>query len=269
MLAERGLVLRRGDAADRRRTVLSLSAKGRRIHDRIEQVSRALERELLTVLTSAEREMLYLVLDKLERRSSDIFDAGDAWRAIVHRHDDRRIVERTKFERVADSEGTETALGRESCLGAVVRSTQQAFHHDSFMRLERTFDPVVTLALSLRQKPENLVVPWSRIPCEHVQKALDGFPNAILIASHCNLLPRSAPIKLCARLMNRKCRHFGSTKIRVLMPVRADSANGRTTTRPAVGAGTNCSIVSEVRGSHDFKPCICREPVTFRPCSVG
>jgi DNA-binding MarR family transcriptional regulator len=92
MLAEQGLVLRRQDAADRRRTILSLSAKGRRIHDRIEQVSRALERELLSVLTSAEREMLYLVLDKLERRSSDIFDAGDAWRAIVHGHDDRRIV---------------------------------------------------------------------------------------------------------------------------------------------------------------------------------
>jgi DNA-binding MarR family transcriptional regulator len=92
MLAEQGLVLRREDGADRRRTILSLSAKGRRIHDRIEQVSRALERELLSVLTSAEREMLYLVLDKLERRSSDIFDAGDAWRAIVHGHDVRRVV---------------------------------------------------------------------------------------------------------------------------------------------------------------------------------
>jgi DNA-binding MarR family transcriptional regulator len=92
MLAEQGLVLRREDAADRRRTILSLSSKGRRIHDRIEQVSRALERELLSVLTSAEREMLYLVLDKLERRSSDIFDAGDAWRDIVHRHDVRRVV---------------------------------------------------------------------------------------------------------------------------------------------------------------------------------
>jgi hypothetical protein len=160
--------------------------------------------------------------------------------------------ERTKLERVADSEGTETALGRESCLGAVVRSTQQAFHHDSFMRLERTLDPIVTLTLSLRQKPENLVVPWSRIPCEHVQKALDGFPNAILIASHCNLLPRSDPIKLRARLMNRKCRHFGSTKIRVLMPVRADSCRWTNNDPPAVGAGI-CSIVSEVRGISRFQ----------------
>jgi DNA-binding MarR family transcriptional regulator len=84
-LAEQGLVLRREDPADRRRTILSLSPKGRRMHDNIEQVSRALERELLEVLTAAERETLYLVLDKLERRSSDIFAADDAWRNLVRR----------------------------------------------------------------------------------------------------------------------------------------------------------------------------------------
>ena len=82
-LAEQGLVVRREDGADRRRTILSLSAKGKRIHDKIEQVSRALEGELLSVLTPAEREMLYLVLDKLERRSSEIFDVNHAWREIV------------------------------------------------------------------------------------------------------------------------------------------------------------------------------------------
>jgi hypothetical protein len=37
------------------------------------------------VLTAAERETLYLVLDKLERRSSDIFAADDAWRNLVRR----------------------------------------------------------------------------------------------------------------------------------------------------------------------------------------
>jgi DNA-binding MarR family transcriptional regulator len=84
-LAEQGLVLRREDATDRRRTILSLSPKGKRMHDNIEQVSRALERELLEVLTAAERETLYLVLDKLERRSSDIFAADDAWRNLVRR----------------------------------------------------------------------------------------------------------------------------------------------------------------------------------------
>jgi DNA-binding MarR family transcriptional regulator len=82
-LVDQGLVLRREDPADRRRIVLSLSARGKRIHSKVERVSRALERELLSVLTSEERETLYLALDKLERRSSEIFTADSAWRQIV------------------------------------------------------------------------------------------------------------------------------------------------------------------------------------------
>jgi DNA-binding MarR family transcriptional regulator len=85
-LAEQGLVLRREDPADRRRTTLSLSAKGKRVHEKVEQVSRALERELLSALTSTELETLYLVLDKLERRSSKIFVGDDAWREILRVH---------------------------------------------------------------------------------------------------------------------------------------------------------------------------------------
>ncbi len=85
-LAEQGLVLRREDPADRRRTILSLSAKGRRLHDKIEQVSRALEQELLSVLTPSERTMLYRTLDKLERQSLEIFARSDAWRHIFRAH---------------------------------------------------------------------------------------------------------------------------------------------------------------------------------------
>ena len=81
-LAQKRLVLRREDPADRRRTILTLSEKGRRLHDKVEQVSRALERELLSVLTPSERSMLYRTLDKLERRSSEIFARSDAWRNI-------------------------------------------------------------------------------------------------------------------------------------------------------------------------------------------
>jgi DNA-binding MarR family transcriptional regulator len=81
-LAQQRLVLRREDPADRRRTILTLSAKGRRLHDKVEQVSRALERELLSVLTPSERTMLYRTLDKLERRSSEIFARSEAWRNI-------------------------------------------------------------------------------------------------------------------------------------------------------------------------------------------
>src|SRR5262245_28259163 len=82
-LAEQGLVLRREDPVDRRRTILSLSAKGKRIHDKIEQVSRALEQELLRVLSSAEREALDRVLDKLGRRSAEVYARSEAWRDIV------------------------------------------------------------------------------------------------------------------------------------------------------------------------------------------
>ncbi len=82
-LAEQGLVLRREDPVDRRRTILSLSAKGKRIHDKVEEVSRALEQELLRVLSPAERETLDHVLDKLERRSAEVCARSDAWRDIV------------------------------------------------------------------------------------------------------------------------------------------------------------------------------------------
>ena len=83
MLAAQGLVRRREDPVDRRRTVLSLSAKGRRIHDKIERVSRGLERALLAGLSASEQKILYRVLDKLERRSSEIFTGDENWRDIV------------------------------------------------------------------------------------------------------------------------------------------------------------------------------------------
>jgi DNA-binding MarR family transcriptional regulator len=82
-LAEQGLVLRRDDPSDRRRTILSLSAKGKRIHDKVEQVSRALEQELLRILHPAERDALDRMLDRLERRSAELFARNDAWRDIL------------------------------------------------------------------------------------------------------------------------------------------------------------------------------------------
>jgi hypothetical protein len=86
------------------------------------------------------------------------------------------------------------------------------------MRFERALDPIVTLAFALGQEPENLVVPRSGIPCEHVQQTLDCFPDAISIASHSNLLRDPDPIKLRSRLTVGKCSHAGSRKIRVLVP---------------------------------------------------
>ena len=83
MLAAQGLVRRREDPVDRRRTVLSLSAKGRRIYEKIEKVSRGLERALLRGLTANEQKLLDLMLDKLERRSSKIFPGDENWSDVV------------------------------------------------------------------------------------------------------------------------------------------------------------------------------------------
>jgi DNA-binding MarR family transcriptional regulator len=86
-LVEQGLVLRRQDPDDRRRVILSLSAKGKRTHDDIDRVRHVLELEFLGVLTPDELETLYTVLDKLADRAADIFAAKDAWRELMRRHE--------------------------------------------------------------------------------------------------------------------------------------------------------------------------------------
>jgi DNA-binding MarR family transcriptional regulator len=84
-LVKAGLVVRREDPKDRRRVALSLSAKGKRVHKKIEHVSRMLELELLDELTTSEVGMLYSILEKLERRSMTVFKGRDAWIRICQR----------------------------------------------------------------------------------------------------------------------------------------------------------------------------------------
>lgn len=69
-LAQRSYVIRKNDETDRRRVVLSLSAKGRRVYDKIEQVAGAVEAELLSALNPEERRALLSYLRKLEQHSS-------------------------------------------------------------------------------------------------------------------------------------------------------------------------------------------------------
>ena len=76
-LVERGYVIRKADEADRRRVVLTLSAKGRRVHDKIELVASALELEFLSVLTAEEHRVLLSSLTKLERHSSEVLGARE------------------------------------------------------------------------------------------------------------------------------------------------------------------------------------------------
>lgn len=78
-LVQRSYVIRKDDEADRRRVVLTLSAKGRRMHDRIEMVAGALEAELLGVLTADEHRALLSSLNKLETHAETMFGRRGGW----------------------------------------------------------------------------------------------------------------------------------------------------------------------------------------------
>lgn len=78
-----GLVARKVDAEDRRRVVLTLTARGRRVHDEIDRQRRDMDVEFLSVLSEAERKSLFAALDKLELQARRIFTGRDAWRALV------------------------------------------------------------------------------------------------------------------------------------------------------------------------------------------
>jgi DNA-binding MarR family transcriptional regulator len=77
-LVEQGFAMRKQDEADRRRVSVSLSAKGKRINARIEQMIADMERKFLAVLNRSEREMLYRLLDRLQTHGQQIFQAVPA-----------------------------------------------------------------------------------------------------------------------------------------------------------------------------------------------
>jgi DNA-binding MarR family transcriptional regulator len=64
-LLERGLLARDTHGDDRRRSVLALSAAGRRVHDQVVPLALAYERALLAPLTPAERATLTRLLARL------------------------------------------------------------------------------------------------------------------------------------------------------------------------------------------------------------
>lgn len=72
-LVRRGYVIRKTDERDRRRVVLTLSANGRRIHDRIELVASDVEAKLLGILAPREHKALHAALTKLQHHSSILF----------------------------------------------------------------------------------------------------------------------------------------------------------------------------------------------------
>lgn len=78
-LVDRSYVIRKSDEADRRKVVLTLSAKGRRVHDKIEMVVSAMEADFLSALTAEERKALGSSLDKLEQHTSLEFGRREGW----------------------------------------------------------------------------------------------------------------------------------------------------------------------------------------------
>jgi DNA-binding MarR family transcriptional regulator len=72
-LVEKKLVTRKVDGADRRRVVLTLTARGRRVYAQIDRVRRVLEKEFLSVLTREELRSFNACLDKLEAQARRIF----------------------------------------------------------------------------------------------------------------------------------------------------------------------------------------------------
>lgn len=82
-LVERGLVLRRQEKSDRRRAILTLSAKGQRVFDQLEMKISLLELEFLSVLDAAERDALYETLAKLQDRAQAVFVGKKPWRKLI------------------------------------------------------------------------------------------------------------------------------------------------------------------------------------------
>ncbi|HUO82393.1 MAG TPA: MarR family winged helix-turn-helix transcriptional regulator [Gammaproteobacteria bacterium] len=68
-LLEAGRINRRFANADRRRSILELSAKGRAVHAKVTPVARYYERALLEGLSATERKHFDQLLDKLLRRA--------------------------------------------------------------------------------------------------------------------------------------------------------------------------------------------------------
>jgi len=65
-------VKRQTDPADKRRSILTLTARGAHTHEKIVPIARAHEAELAAVLSDTERRNLDRLLAKLQRRASEI-----------------------------------------------------------------------------------------------------------------------------------------------------------------------------------------------------
>jgi DNA-binding MarR family transcriptional regulator len=79
-LIEQGLATRNPDPKDRRKVVIALSARGKRVNAQLEQMIVEMEREFLIVLSRAERETFYNLLDRLQARANQAFGEKRVWK---------------------------------------------------------------------------------------------------------------------------------------------------------------------------------------------
>ena len=86
-LVDAGWVERTPDAADRRRIVLRLTAKGHETHKDIDHIRRIIEAEFVSVLSKSETRTFKVCMDKLEARAEALFRQPEAWKDIVGRHE--------------------------------------------------------------------------------------------------------------------------------------------------------------------------------------
>ena len=81
----RGWVARRRDVEDGRRVMLTVTPKGKKIYDDIEQVVREAHRQTVSALSMSERRVFDALLRKYEQRCRALLEAPGAWRRLVER----------------------------------------------------------------------------------------------------------------------------------------------------------------------------------------
>jgi DNA-binding MarR family transcriptional regulator len=77
-LTDLGLVTTRSSAVDRRKQIISLTAEGAAVHDKIAPERKRFGEDLLKCFTSVERVELFQMLDRLEQHLEDD-DGDDDW----------------------------------------------------------------------------------------------------------------------------------------------------------------------------------------------
>lgn len=82
-LTNKKLVLRRIDAADRRRVALSLSKKGQEIYNQVVPLLYASEELLVARLSPEDAAAVRRIMESLVDISGDLFSAKSDWRAIL------------------------------------------------------------------------------------------------------------------------------------------------------------------------------------------